>query len=93
MVNEGVIKEGWIMKYISNEMIDYVGRSHRLYQSVQEESKDQTLFEKKCWEWKRLRDEINTLKGAKKVALDCTTKKRTEIDSEIKSLEENLYKI
>ena len=32
----------------NNEMIDYFGRSHRLYQSVQEESKDQTLSEKKC---------------------------------------------
>ena len=56
---------------ISNEMIDYVGRSHRLYQVAQKESKEnQIIFEKKRLERKRLNDEIITLKGAKKVALD-----------------------
>ena len=53
------------------------------------------LFEKKCLERKRkrLNDEINTLKGAKKVALERTTNKVTEIDSKINSLEEKSHKI
>ena len=44
--------------------------------------------------WKEtLNDEINSLKKAKKVVLDCTANKATEIDSKVKSLEEKLYKI
>ena len=95
MVYEGIMKEGGIMKAdISNEMIDYIGRSHRLYQVAQKESREnQTLFPKKRLERKRLNDEINTLKGAKKTALDCTANKVTEIDSKIKFLEEELHKI
>ena len=74
MVFEGIMKEGGIMKVdVSNEMIDYVGRSHQLYQAAQKETKEnQALFEKKRMERKRFSDEINTLKGTEKVAVDFT---------------------
>ena len=67
------MKEGGIMKFdISNEKIDYVGRSHRLYQATQKVSKEnQTLCAKKPLERKRVNYEINTLKGAKKGVLNC----------------------
>ena len=45
MVYEGIMKEGRIIKAdISNEMIDYVGRSHRLYQAAQKESKENQIL-------------------------------------------------
>lgn len=70
------MKEGGIMKFdISNEKIDYVGRSHRLYQATQKVSKEnQTLSAKKPLERKRLNYEMNTFKEAKKVALNCAIK-------------------
>ena len=67
------MKEGGIMKFdISIEKIDYVGRSHRLYQATQKVSKEnQTLCTKKPLERKRVNYETNTLKGAKKGVLNC----------------------
>ena len=55
MVYNGIMKAGGIMKIdISNEIFDFVGRLHRLYQVVQKESKEnQTLFEKKRLKRKR----------------------------------------
>ena len=46
------MKEGGIMKVdISKKMIDYVGRSHQLYQAAQKENKKTSFFEKKS-AWK-----------------------------------------
>ena len=73
------MKEGEIMKVdISEKMNDHVGSSHWLYQATQKEIKEnQISFEKKCLERKKLNNEINFLKGAKKVALDYTKNKVT----------------
>ena len=67
----------------------------RLYQVAQNESKEKhkNFLKRNAWKEKRLNDEINTLKGTRKVALGCTANKVTEIDSEIISLEEKLHKI
>ena len=38
MVYEGIMKEGEIIKVdITNKMIDYIDRSHQLYQAAQKE--------------------------------------------------------
>ena len=50
--------------------------------------KTKHFLKRNSWERKKLNEEINTLKGAKKVALDCRPNKVTEIDSKIRSLEE-----
>ena len=95
MVYEGIVKKDGIKKVdISNEIIDYVGRSHQLYQTTQRMSqKKQTPFEKKPLERKSVNDEINSLKGTKKIVLDCVSNKVTEIDSKVRSLEEKFHKI
>ena len=71
MVYENIVKKGGIMKVdISNEIIYYVGRSHQLYQTTQKVSQEnQTPFEKKPLERKSVNDEINSLKGIKKLYL------------------------
>lgn len=77
MVYEGVMKEGGIKKVdISNEMIILVGHIRSIKKHRRSAKKTKTFFEKKHLERKRLNDEINTLKGAKKVTLDCTANKQ-----------------
>ena len=54
MLYEGLMKDGEIMKVdIRNKMIDYVGRSHRLYQAAQKESKEHQIpYEKNAYKEK-----------------------------------------
>ena len=57
------------------------------------EQRKPNTFWKETLGRKRLNDEVSSLKGAKKVALDCTASKVAEIDYKVKSLEEKLHKI
>ena len=78
------MEEGGITKIdIWNEKINYIGRSHWLYQATQKESKEnQTLFEKKRFEKEKVKWRNQHFERGQKVALDCTPNKVTEIYKE-----------
>lgn len=94
LVYEGVMKEGGVAAVqIGKEMMEEVDKAHKRYAANLElQREQQTCFEKRKQEKRKLTAEMNAAKAAKVLVTEELRAKTTQLDSEIFRLEQELKK-